>query len=54
MSCLRNKDHPDFSIFYYNDNNPVTLNQPQKFVFPFDNLKAAASLEHKINDKCNP
>jgi len=50
MSCIANKDHPDFGIFYFNDNNPITLNTEEKFVFPFDNIKAASNSEHKIND----
>jgi len=54
MTCVANKDHPDFLIFYFNDHNPITLNRAEKFVFPFDNLKASASPEHKINDNSNP
>jgi len=54
MACVRKKDHPDFLIFYYNDRNPITLNKCEKFVFPFDNLKATASDEHKINDNNLP
>lgn len=54
MSCISNKDHPDFGIFYFNDNNPITLHTTVSLVFPFDNLKASSSPEHKITDNNLP